>query len=125
MRRHLQIFKLKQNRTKKDQDKLAQIQNDTNLATDTETADGYNPNSDVELLGGYVLGSNRIYYTDEVNEIVFKLSDIELKKLADTWKSQNGVSLYKSLDAEWDSCGWWFSNCYDSAMSRLSKLGKR
>ena len=48
------IFKLKQNRTKKDQDKLAQIQNDTNLATDTETADGYNPNSDVELLGGYV-----------------------------------------------------------------------
>ena len=53
-------------------------------------------------------------------------SERDVKKLADAWKNKYKRSLYSDLDDEWDSCGTWgFTNCYESSMKRLSKLGFR
>jgi len=118
------ITKGKEKKANQRAELLSLQQKDENIATQNESASGYNPKGDYDLLEGYIVGPNLFYYPTEVNDIIFKLSDVELKKLADYYKSKQKESLYKTLDGEWDSCGW-FENCYTSAMARLSKLGKR
>lgn len=87
----------------------------------------YNPANDVKLISDYIVGANVVYYPDEVNGIIMKLNNVDLKKLAEAWaKKYNGESLYYWLDDEWDSCGGFgLSNCYEPAMNRLSALGLR
>ena len=91
-----------------------------------ETESTYNPSGDVKLIAGYILGANMFYYPTEVNGIIMKLNNTDVKKLADAWKNKYKRTLYYDLDDEWDQCGTWgFSNCYESSMKRLSKLGLR
>lgn len=92
-----------------------------------EAQQSYNPASDLRLLEGYIVGANIMVYPDEVNGIIMKLNNVDLKKLADAWKKKyNGESLYYWLDDEWDGCGTWgWDNCYSSAMNRLSSLNLR
>lgn len=86
----------------------------------------YNPTGDVNLISGYILGANLMYYPEEVNGIIMKLNNVDLKKLAEAWKKKYGRSLYYDLDDEWDSCGTWgWDNCYESSMNRLSNMGLR
>lgn len=87
----------------------------------------YNPSNDIKLLEDYIVGANLYTYADEVNGIIMKLNNVDLKKLADAWsKKYNGETLYYWLDDEWDSCGGFgLSNCYEPAMNRLSALGLR
>lgn len=92
-----------------------------------ESAQSYNPASDVNLISSYIVGANLMVYPDEVNGIIMKLNNADLKKLAEAWKKKyNGQSLYYWLDDEWDGCGTWgWDNCYDSSMKRLSSLNLR
>lgn len=91
-----------------------------------ETKSTYNPSGDVEYIAGKILGANLYYYPTEINGIIMKLNNTDVKKLADAWKNKYKRSLYSDLDDEWDSCGTWgFTNCYESSMKRLSKLGLR
>lgn len=92
-----------------------------------ESQQAYNPIGDVKLLESYIVGANLMVYPDEVNGIIMKLNNADLKKLASEWKKRhNGESLYYWLDDEWDGCGTWgWSNCYESSMRRLSSLGLR
>jgi len=89
-----------------------------------EATSTYNPTGDVNLISGYILGANLFVYPDEVNGIIAKLTNTDLKKLADAWKKKYGRSLYYDLDDEYDQCGW-YSNCYEASMNRLSSLGLR
>jgi hypothetical protein len=90
-----------------------------------EAQQTYNPASHIKLLEGYIVGANFMVYPDEVNGIIMKLNNADLKKLANAWKQKyNGQTLYYWLDDEWDKCGnWGLDNCYASAMNRLSSLG--
>lgn len=90
-----------------------------------EAQQSYNPASHIKLLEGYIVGANFMVYPNEVNGIIMKLNNADLKKLANAWKQKyNGETLYYWLDDEYDGCGTWgFSNCYASAMNRLSSLG--
>jgi hypothetical protein len=91
-----------------------------------EEAQKYDPKNDVKFIGDKIIGGNIMYYPDEINSLITRLNDIQVKKLADAWKNKYKRSLYADLDDEWDSCGTWgFSNCYQIAMTRLSNLGKR
>ena len=91
-----------------------------------EEAQKYDPKNDVKYISDKIIGGNIMYYPDEINSLITRLNDIEVKKLADAWKNKYKRSLYSDLDDEWDSCGTWgFSNCYQIAMTRLSNLGKR
>ena len=92
-----------------------------------EAQQSYNPSSDLDLIASYIVGANLMVYPDEVNGIIMKLNNADLKKLAEAWKKKyNGQSLYYWLDDEWDGCGTWgWDNCYDSSMKRLSSLNLR
>jgi hypothetical protein len=91
-----------------------------------ENTSTYNPSGDVTLISDYILGANLMYYPDEVNGIIMKLNNTDVKKLAEAWKKKYGRSLYYDLDDEWDACGTWgWDNCYESSMNRLSNLGLR
>jgi cell division protein YceG involved in septum cleavage len=91
--------------------------------TEQQASSSYKPASHIKLLEGYILGGNVMYYPDEINGLINSLTDAKVKKLADAWKSKHKRTLYKDLDDEWDSCGF-FSNCYETAMNRLKSLGK-
>jgi hypothetical protein len=124
----LVIDKAKKKKILKTQELLKAQSSDENVATQQENAQAssYNPSGDLKLLADYIVGANLFVYKQEVNAVIFKLTDAQLKKLADAWKKKYGESLYYSLDDELDGCGTWgFSNCYASAMARLSKVGKR
>ena len=92
-----------------------------------EEAQTYDPLPDVKMIESYIVGGNFWVYPDEVNGIIMKLNNADLKKVATLWKQRhNGESLYYWLDDELDGCGWsGFSNCYESSMNRLSSLGLR
>jgi hypothetical protein len=91
-----------------------------------EEAKKYDPKNDVKFIADKIKGYNLMYYPSEINSLMTKLNDIEVKKLADAWRNKYKTSLYSDLDEEWDSCGnWGFSNCYEISMTRLSNLGKR
>jgi hypothetical protein len=92
-----------------------------------ESQSSYNPLGDLKLIESYIVGVNLMVYPDEVNGIIMKLNNADLKKLADAWKKKyKGESLYYWLGDEYDGCGTWgFSNCYESSMRRLSSLGLR
>lgn len=121
-------------KSKKDNERNAlleeEIQNNGGSAEqqqlESQESKTYDPKSDVKFIGDKIIGGNIMYYPDEINSLIARLNDIEVKKLADAWKKKYGRSLYYDLDDEWDSCGnWGFSNCYQIAMTRLSNLGKR
>lgn len=90
-----------------------------------ESQSTYNPTNDMKLLAGYILGVNFMVYPDEVNGIIMKLNNADLKKLAGWWKAKYNRTLYYDLDDELDQCGWAWSNCYEDSMKRLSSLGLR
>ena len=122
------VEKSKAKKLIKTQELLKAQSTDENVAVKQENAQvgSYNPSGDLKLMQDYIVGANFYDYKTQVNAIVFKLTDAQLKKLADAWKKAQGESLYYSLDDEWDACGTWsLGNCYESAMARLSKLGKR
>lgn len=100
-----------------------ELSGSTNWSEQSQSS-SYDPSGDIKLLAGYIHYPNMMYYPDEVDKVIFGLTDSELKKLADAWKAKYNKSLYKSLDDEWDGCGF-FENCYKSAMNRLSSLGMR
>lgn len=94
---------------------------------ENQQSKSYNPLSDIKLIESYIVGINYFTYGKEVNGIIMKLNNADLKKLADGWKKRhNGESLYYWLDDEFDGCGTFgYSNCYESSMKRLSSLGLR
>jgi cell division protein YceG involved in septum cleavage len=90
---------------------------------ETDDASNYNPKADNDKIHGYIDGLNWYTYGNAINAIFNRLTDAEVKKLANYWKSKhNGESLYYWLDDELDNC---YSpvNCYDAPMKRLSNLG--
>jgi hypothetical protein len=82
-----------------------------------ESADKYNPSSDLKALAGYIIGANFFYYPKEIGDIVFKLNDAEVKKLNTAWKKKYKESLYQSLAGEYHT------GYYDGIMGRLKSLG--
>ena len=93
--------------------------------TEEQAAKNYNPVSDTNTIYGYIGSSSPAnIFADETNELIARLTNAQLKKVAAVWKKRFKKSLYKSLDARWDSCGF-FANCYESSMTRLSGLGLR
>lgn len=92
-----------------------------------QQAKSYNEYPDVILLKGYLEGKNLRGYPEEVNGIINKLTDAQLKKLADTYKRASmkygeKVSLYDQLVGEWNILGYSF---YETSEKRLSNLGLR
>ena len=99
-------------------------------STQDQTEDSvstYNPTSDVNLISNYIIGLNVLGgYPEEVNGIIMKLNNTDLKKLAGAWKQKHKRTLYYDLNDEWDVCGFWGTdNCYASSMNRLSNLNLR
>ena len=93
---------------------------------ENEAAKNYNPTADRKILYGYIGSwSPANVFTNQTNELITGLTDAQLKKLAVSWKKVRKKSLYKSLDEEWDACGWSLYNCYKTSMTRLSGLGLR
>jgi len=90
-----------------------------------EEAQKYDPKNDVKFIADKILGANLFTYRKEIDGLITKLNDIQVKKLADAWKNKYKRSLYSDLDDEYDQCGYFYSNCYAVSMTRLSNLGKR
>lgn len=109
------------------EDEISGGGSDVQEQLEEQQASSYNPAGDVKLIESYIVGANLMVYPDEVNGIIMKLNNADLKKLADAWKKKyNGESLYYWLDDEWDGCGTWgWDNCYEPAMNRLANLGLR
>tara|TARA_R110000851_G_scaffold282760_1_gene436291 strand:+ start:493 stop:948 length:456 start_codon:yes stop_codon:yes gene_type:complete len=112
-------------RKKKVKDELGLGEVSAAEQVENEAAKNYNPTADRKSLYGYIGGANFATYEEEVNELITGLTDAQLKKLAVSWKKVRKKSLYKSLDEEWDACGWSLYNCYKTSMTRLSGLGLR
>jgi hypothetical protein len=96
-------------------------------ALEEQQAKLYNPYQDVLALRKYLEGDNWYSYTDEVNAIIKKLTDAQLKKLAIYYKGASmkygeKKSLYQQLVDEWD---WGTTSYYDLAEKRLASLGLR
>ena len=96
-------------------------------ALEEQQAKLYNPYQDTKALRGYLEGYNLMYYPDEVNGIINKLTDAKLKKLATYYKLASmkygeKKSLYQQMVDEWDGVG---GSYYDSSEKRLSSLGLR
>ena len=84
----------------------------------------YNPYNDVKALRGYMEGWNIMYYPDEVNGIINKLTDEELKKLATYYKgATKGTSLYAQMNDEWNDIT--NTSFYATSIKRLASLGLR
>jgi len=90
-----------------------------------EAQQKYDPKNDVKFIADKILGANLFTYRKEIDGLIMKLNDVQVKKLADAWKNKYKRSLYSDLDDEYDQCGYWYSNCYEVSMKRLSNLGKR
>jgi hypothetical protein len=91
-----------------------------------EAQQKYDPKSDIKFIADRILGLNWKGYPDDVNGLIMKLNNIEVKKLADAWKKKYKRTLYYDLDDELNQCGiWGVSNCYEISMTRLSNVGKR
>ena len=90
---------------------------------ETSSAINYNPKADNDLIHGYIKGANWNTYRDQINAIFNKLTDSQLIKLANYWKTKHdNESLYYWLDWELDNC-WNPANCYNLPMTRLKSLG--
>lgn len=118
-------LKREEERKKELEEEIKDTQNQQQQTLEQEQANSYNPSADMKLLEGWILGANIMVYPDEVNGLIKKLTDAKLRKLAGAWKTKHKRTLYFDLDDELDQCGWWFDNCYESAMKRLSSLGLR
>jgi hypothetical protein len=97
----------------------------TLLTPSEETeAKNYNPKDDAKSIYDKISGWKLpfVYYDEEVNGLIARLTDAKLKKLADYYKTKYKISLYKQLDDEWDYIS---GNPYKGSMNRLSNLGKR
>ena len=97
----------------------------TLLTPSEETeAKNYNPKDDAKSIYDKISGWKLpfVYYDEEVNGLIARLTDAKLKKLADYYKTKYKISLYKQLDEEWDYIS---GNQYKGSMNRLSNLGKR
>lgn len=90
-----------------------------------EAQQSYDPKNDVKFIADKIIGANLFTYRKEIDGLIMRLNDIQVKKLADAWKKKYGRSLYSALDDEYDQCGYFYSNCYEVSMRRLSRLGKR
>ena len=65
-----------------------------------------------------------MYYPDEVNGIINKLTDEELKKLATYYKgATKGTSLYAQMNDEWNDIT--NTSFYATSIKRLASLGLR
>ena len=112
-------------RQKELEEEIKETSNQQQQTLEQQQATSYNPSADMKLLEGWILGANVIVYPEEVNGLIQKLTDSKLRKLAGAWKTKHKRTLYFDLDDEYDQCGWWFDNCYESSMKRLSSLGLR
>ena len=97
-------------------------------ALEEQQAKLYNPYQDVLALRGYLEGYNLRYYPDEVNGIIKKLSDAQLRKLATYYKGASmkygeKKSLYQQMVGEWNDVT--NTSFYDVSEKRLSSLGLR
>jgi len=91
---------------------------------ETSSAENYNPKADNDLINGYISGLNVNDYKNEIEGIFDKLTDAQVRKLANYWKTKHkGESLYYWLDWEMDNCWSPSWNCYDQPMKRLKSLG--
>ena len=99
--------------------------NNTAAQQEDDAAKGYNPSTHVQQIDEYILGINVFDYPDEIMALFNTLTDAQLRKLADAWKSKYGRTLWYDLDDEADSCGFWgFSDCYVPHKNRLASVGR-
>ena len=96
-------------------------------ALEEQQAKSYNPYQDVKALRGYLEGYNIMYYPDQVNGIINKLTDAKLKKLATYYKLASAkygekTTLYQQMVDEWDD---WGGSFYATSEKRLASLGLR
>jgi hypothetical protein len=96
------------------------------LLTPSEEAEAknYKPKDDAKYIHDRIAGWKVpfVYYDEEVNGVIAKLTDAKLKKLADYYKTTYKKSLYVALDEEWD---YYSGNQYKGSMNRLSNLNRR
>jgi hypothetical protein len=93
-------------------------------ALEEQQAKLYNPYQDVKALRGYMEGWNLMYYPDEVNGIINKLTDAKLKKLATYYKgATKGITLYAQMNDEWNDIT--NTSFYATSIKRLASLGLR
>tara|TARA_R110000868_G_scaffold104604_2_gene288422 strand:- start:1435 stop:1887 length:453 start_codon:yes stop_codon:yes gene_type:complete len=98
---------------------------DTQLTPSEESeAKNYNPATDAKYINDRISGWKVpfVYYDEEVNGLIAKLTDAKLKKMANYYKTKYKKSLYLALDEEWD---YYSGNQYKGSMNRLSSLGLR
>jgi hypothetical protein len=98
---------------------------DTQLSPSEDAeAKKYNPATDAKYIYDRIDGWKVpfVYYDEEVNGLISKLTDAKLKKMATYYKTKYKKSLYLALDEEWDYIS---GNQYKGSMNRLSSLGLR
>jgi len=99
-------------------------------ALEEQQAKLYNPYQDVLALRGYLEGYNPVGYPEEVNAIIKKLTDAQLKKLATYYKLASAKygekkSLYQQMVDELNGYLGLGTSFYDVSEKRLSSLGLR